>query len=329
MTNVLIYGAGAIGSFMGYLFSEIDGNNGRMIENVALLGKRSHIQKIKESGLRINFQESSQLFRFQYCFSSLEALKESEFSPSLIIVCVKTYSLSRAFNEIKASGMFMGKLKDVTFILLMNGMGNREVFDIESCTVHEGITSIGVLFSEDGLIELRGEGKTVLEDSLDAGIKEFIEARFKEKRFEIEFASDFKTQQWNKLITNAVINPITAITREKNGIVLSVELEYVVEKIIEECLSVAKEEGYPFSKTRVLESVLSVASKTFMNTSSMLQDVLNEKRTEIESINGYVIKLADEHAILVPVNKTLAALLKVMEYVDRERHELLFPDMPD
>jgi 2-dehydropantoate 2-reductase len=313
MTNVLIYGAGAIGSFMGYLLSEIDGNNGRMIENVALLGKRSHIKRIKESGLRINSQEGSKLFRFQYCFSSLEDLKESEFSPSLIIVCVKTYSLSRVCNEIKASGMLMGKLKDVTFILLMNGMGNHELFDIESCTVHEGITSIGILFSEDGLIELKGAGKTVLEDVIEAGIKEFIEVRFKEKRFEIEFASDFKNQQWNKLFANAVINPITAITREKNGIVLSMELESLVEKIIEECLSVAKEEGYLFSKSNVLESVLSVASKTFMNTSSMLQDVLNRRRTEIESINGYVIRLADKHAIPVPVNKTLFALLKVME----------------
>jgi len=153
----------------------------------------------------------------------------------------------------------------------------------------------------------------VLEDVIEAGIKEFIEVRFKEKRFEIEFASDFKNQQWNKLFANAVINPITAITREKNGIVLSMELESLVEKIIEECLSVAKEEGYLFSKSNVLESVLSVASKTFMNTSSMLQDVLNRRRTEIESINGYVIKLADKHAIPVPVNKTLFALLKVME----------------
>ncbi|MDD1752184.1 MAG: 2-dehydropantoate 2-reductase [Methanotrichaceae archaeon] len=313
MTNVLIYGAGAIGSFMGYLLSEIDRDNGRMIENVALLGKRSHIQTIKESGLRINFQEGSKLFRFQHCFQSLEDLRESEFSPSLIIVCVKTYSLSRVCNEIKASGMLMGKLKDATFILLMNGMGNRELFDMESCTVHEGITSIGVLFSEDGLIELKGQGKTVLEDVIEAGIKEFIEARFKEKRFEIEFASDFRNQQWNKLFANAVINPITAITREKNGIVLSMELEYVVEEIIEECLSVAKEEGYLFSKIHVLESVLSIASKTFMNTSSMLQDVSNRRRTEIESINGYVIRLANEHAIPVPVNKTLFALLRVME----------------
>ena len=154
----------------------------------------------------------------------------------------------------------------------------------------------------------------MLEDVIEAGIKEFIEVRFKEKRFEkIEFASDFKNQQWNKLFANAVINPITTITREKNGIVLSMELESLVEKIIEECLSVAKEEGYLFSKSNVLESVLSVASKTFMNTSSMLQDVLNRRRTEIESINGYVIRLADKHAIPVPVNKTLFALLKVME----------------
>jgi 2-dehydropantoate 2-reductase len=314
MTNVLIYGAGAIGSFMGYLLSEINENKCQMIENVALLGRRSHIQRIKENGLRIDFREGSKLFRFRHCFSSLDDLKKSEFSPNLIIVCVKTYSLSSVCNEIKASGMLMDKLKDVTFILLMNGMGNRELFDRGSFTlVHEGITSIGVLFSEDGLIELKGYGKTILEDSIEAGIKEFIMARFKDKMFEIEFAPDFKNQQWNKLLANSVINPITAITREKNGIVLSTKLEYVVEMIIDECLSVAKEEGYFFSKISVLESILSVASRTFMNTSSMLQDLLNRKQTEIESINGYVIRLADKHDIPVPINKTLVALLRVME----------------
>jgi len=312
MTNVLIYGAGAIGSFMGYLFSEINGSNRPTIENVALLGRESHIQRIKKIGLRINFQEGSELFKFQHCFSNLDDLKESEFTPSIIIICVKTYSLSKVCDEIKASGMLTGKLKSATFILLMNGMGNRELFDLESCTIHEGLTSIGVVFSEDGLIELKGRGKTVFEDVIEAGIKEFIEARFDEKGFEIEFASDFTNQQWNKLFANAVINPITALTREKNGIVRSLELEYVVENIIEECMSVAEKEGYLFDKADVLESIFFIVSKTFMNTSSMLQDVLNIRQTEIESINGYVVRLADKHAISVPVNKTLFALIRVM-----------------
>jgi ketopantoate reductase len=55
MVNVLIYGAGAIGSFVGYLLSECEGNKGKAIENVALLGRETHIQKIKKSGLLIIF----------------------------------------------------------------------------------------------------------------------------------------------------------------------------------------------------------------------------------------------------------------------------------
>ncbi len=134
--------------------------------------------------------------------------------------------------------------------------------------------------------------------------------RFEEKGFEIEFASDFKSQQWSKLFANAVINPITALTREKNGIVLSRHLEETVERIVDECIAVAEKEGLDLDRSEVLKFVCSIAEKTSMNTSSMLQDVLKGNRTEIDSINGYVIRLAKKHAIDVPVNETLYALVK-------------------
>ncbi len=98
MVNVLIYGAGAIGSLVGYLLSDAEHTEGKdneceKIENVALLGRKSHIDKIRENGLRINFLHDSGSFRFENCFSSLDELKRSCFVPELVIVCVKTYSL--------------------------------------------------------------------------------------------------------------------------------------------------------------------------------------------------------------------------------------------
>lgn len=313
MVNVLIYGAGAIGSLVGYLLSEIGESQEKAIENVALLGRKSHIQKIKESGLRIKFFDHESYFIFNNCFSNLNDLKSSVFSPDIVVVCVKTYSLARLYQNLITSGLLSGKLKSVDFILLMNGMGNREIFASTSGHVYEGVTSNGVKFSEDGLIELKGKGETVFDDAINPAIKNFMKRRFEEKGFEIEFAADFKNYQWNKLFVNSVINPITALTRKQNGIVLSKYLEKTVEKIVEECVSVAIKEGCQSDKNSVLNIVYSVASKTFLNTSSMLQDLGKGKKTEIDSINGYVIVLAKKYAITVPVNETLYSLVKLIE----------------
>ncbi len=311
MKNVMIYGAGAIGSFVGYLLSDIAGDT--PIENVALLGRKSHIQKIIKAGLRIDFPEGHKSLRYRHCFTSLGELCSSNFFPDKVIVCVKTYSLQRALDEIMASGALNGNLKKADFMLLMNGMGNRDVFKLTSHNVFEGVTSIGINFPEDGSIELRGRGKTVFEERIGPKIKHFMRKMFEEKGFEIEFAKDFKNHQWNKLFVNSVINPITALTREHNGIVLSKCLEDTVEKIVEECVSVAAKEGCIANKDTVLDLVHSIASKTSMNTSSMQQDVLRGRMTEIDSINGYVISLARKHGMKVPANETLYALVKSME----------------
>lgn len=310
MVNVLIYGAGAIGSYVGYILSEIT-PDGATIDNVALLGRRGHVQKIINEGLIIDcLDDQSSLIPFNYCFSSLEELIDSDFFPEVVILCVKSYSLRGVLDEITAHDMLYGKLKDASFILLMNGMGNREVFNPPYGDVFEGLTSIGVNFPEDGHIELKGIGKTVLEDGINPKLKRFMKERFEEKGFEIEFSRTFKAHQWNKLFVNSVINPITALTRQQNGIVLSPQLVDTVERIVEECVSVAGKEGCIADKNSVMNFVYSVSSKTKMNTSSMLQDVLKGKMTEIDSINGYVVRMARKHAIPVPVNEALYALVK-------------------
>ena len=176
--------------------------------------------------------------------------------------------------------------------------------------VLEGITSLGVKFSEDGMVELKGKGKTILEDKIGEDKKKFLRERFLEKGFEMEFAPDFKEHQYSKLFVNSVINPITALTRQENGIVLSSVLKNTVEGAVREAVSVAAKEGIKRDEKSVIEMVYSVAEKTSGNTSSMLQDVLKGRMTEIDSINGYIIRLAKKHKIEVPVNEALYGLVK-------------------
>ncbi len=319
MAKVLIYGSGAIGSMIGYLLGQPTEPDDRKIETVALLGRADHMQKIMKSGLRIDFPEGPHLLQFKYCFRNLDDLKESDFYPELVIVCVKTYSLQRVCFELKVSGLLQSRLRNACFLLLMNGMGNKETFvketGLPSKRILEGITSIGAKFSGNGFIELKGMGKTFIEDKICENriyekIRPFLEAGFRESGFEIEFTPDFKKHQWNKLFVNLAINPITALTGQENGIVLSDQMSLTVQNIVREAVSIARNEGLETDFENVIAVVRAVAKATRCNTSSMLQDVQNKKMTEIDSINGYIIQLARKHNIEVPANEALYGLVK-------------------
>lgn len=314
--DILIYGAGAIGSFMGYILGvAADGGDG-IVENVALLGREDHIRAIRGHGLQIDsvdLADAREVISFRHCFSSLDELKASGFDPEIVIVCVKTRSLKALSLELERSGLMQDCLKGATFILLMNGMGNKEAFGclgVADNRLFEGITSIGVRFAEDGRIELKGRGKSILDAQMDCNKKEFLRQRFSEMGLEIEFSYSFKEHQYGKLFVNAVINPITALTRQSNSIVLSPKLSSTVKAVISEAVSVATAEGIAVDEPEVTRLVSSVAERTAANTSSMLQDVLKGRPTEIEAINGYIIARAEEHGIKTPVNRALFELVR-------------------
>jgi 2-dehydropantoate 2-reductase len=320
MVNALIYGAGAIGSSIGYLLSGQEGNEGKAVEDVALLGRKGHIQKIREAGLNVSLPDGgSRTVRFAHCFSSPKELCSSKFVPDIVIVCVKAYSLPEVRAEILDSRALEGCLKGAEFVLLMNGMGNSEVLDLPAKRVYEGTTSMGAKFFEDGKVEIKGRAKTIIDDQISPGAKEFLKHRFQENGFEVDFVQDIKSQQWNKLIVNAVANPISALIRRRNDGVLVQGLEATVEDVVEECVKVASLEGLMLDKLETLKFVRSIIFKNSANVNSMLQDVLKGKRTEVDSINGYVVRLARKHGIRVPVNEALYALVKALEEGDQDK----------
>ncbi len=326
MVNALIYGAGAIGSAVGYLLSGQEEEWGRerrsekAVQDVALLGRPGHIQKIKDAGLEVDLLGGgSTNVRYAHCYSSLGELCSSEFKPDIVIICVKAYSLPEVHDEIMASQALEGCLKGAEFVLLMNGMGNGELLDLPSDKVYEGTTTIGAKFFEDGKVEIKGRSKTIIDDQISPEAKAFLKGRFEEKGFELEFVQDIKFQQWNKLIINAVANPISALIRRRNDGVLVPVLEATVEDVVDECIDVARLEGLELDKDASLQLARSIIFKNSANMNSMLQDVLKGKKTEVDSINGYVVRLARKHGTRTPVNEALYGLVKALEEGDEDR----------
>ena len=118
---------------------------------------------------------------------------------------------------------------------------------------------------------------------------------------------------WGKLLVNVGINAITALTDIKNGQILDLEPTRELSRAaIEEAAAVAGAQGIKTRKDSV-GHVFQVAAATASNRSSMGQDVDHCRPTEIDAINGFVVREALRIGLAAPVNRTLTALVKTVE----------------
>ena len=126
--------------------------------------------------------------------------------------------------------------------------------------------------------------------------------------------TDVRHRLWQKLAINAAINPVTALARVENGALTQPgDLADVATAAGTETARVARADGVDLSATTVREGIADVVDETARNRSSMHQDVAAGRRTEIEAINGYVVERASAVGESVPVNRTLAALIRGWE----------------
>jgi len=114
-------------------------------------------------------------------------------------------------------------------------------------------------------------------------------------------------------LVNVGINAITALTGIKNGQLLDLSATQDISRTaVEEAMELARTQGIHIREDAV-EHVFEIAKATSPNRSSMGQDVDNKRITEIEAINGFVVREASKIGHKVPVNKTLTALIETLQ----------------
>ncbi len=294
--DIIILGAGAIGSLFGVMLSK---NN-----DVLLIAREKHVDLINKQGLVVEGE-------LQGCFrvkAKTKIEKEDIKENTLIIVTTKAYDVKKSLEEIK--GLVR---KDTIILLLQNGLGVKEEAKnvLDNCKLISGITYIGGIFLEPGKVKANIGFPTFLENVERSDVVKNV---FNNSKLDCKIREDFKKEMWKKLLLNAVLNPLGAITKLNNN-ELKGKLDYVKEAIVEECILVARKEGIKLDKKRFLELLYDVAEKS-RNKASMLQDVLKHKKTEINYINGAVVKLAAKYRIKVPINKAIVEIIKNIEKGD-------------
>lgn len=304
--RIIIMGAGAIGSLFGGFLAEA-GND------VTFIGRKPHIDSINQNGLSIEGISGEHHIKVKATtdLSTLEA-------PDLIILTVKAYSTASAVEDVRAL------FKDHTyFMCLQNGLGTEDVASsiLGEERILRGTTSEGALFLEPGKIRHTGHGETIIGslNPTDSSILKRVELEFQKVGFKTTISKDIKRVVWEKIFVNVAINPFGALTGLRNGDLLMVpEVKEAMKAAILEGTNVTEMLGININTQASIEKAFEVARNTALNKNSMLQDIENQKKTEIDFINGALIKYGEEVGAPCPINAVLTALIKGLE----KRNEL-------
>jgi 2-dehydropantoate 2-reductase len=234
-------------------------------------------------------------------------------SADLLLIGVKSYHTKEAISSAR------GLVTDNTQVLtLQNGIGNIEILSeiAGSDKVIGGVTNHGATLLDTGHIRHAGRGETII-GRIDGKIPVELRAIreiFNKAGIETRISRDIKGLLWSKLIINAGINALTAVTGLPNGKLTEFEgTRRILREAVTEAIRVAKRKRIKLAYDDPLAKVEAVCEATAANISSMLQDVQRHKRTEIDFINGVVVRQAQELGIAVPVNSVLVDLVKTIE----------------
>jgi 2-dehydropantoate 2-reductase len=231
----------------------------------------------------------------------------------LLIISVKSYDTRAAILHARPL------IGEKTVILtLQNGIGNIEVIsEIAGAErVIGAVTNHGATLLDIASVRHAGRGETII-GRIDGKIPVELRAIreiFNRAGMETRISRDIKGLIWSKLIINAGINALTAITRLANGKLIEFEgTRKILREAVSEATKVAKRKRIKLIYDDPLAKVEAVCEATATNISSMLQDVLKKKRTEIDFINGVIVRQGQELGIATPVNSLLTELVKTIE----------------
>jgi 2-dehydropantoate 2-reductase len=299
--KILVVGPGAMGLLFGGLLA-------RAGHEVRLLDRREdRARSLTAQGIVIEQGEQTLTVPVRAVTRAEEAAPAG-----LIVICVKAYDTGAAA---RAAAPAAGP--DTLVLSLQNGQGNVEalieVFGPER--VLGGTTAQGSNLAGTGRVRHAGQGETVVGE---AGGGTERAARVAELMsgagIGAGVTNDLEGLIWSKLTINAAINPLTALLRVKNGALAESEPALAIMRLaVAEVVEVCRRRGTKLAHPAPYDKAVAVARATANNISSMLQDVRAQRKTEVNYINGAVVKAAQELGVAAPVNEALTRLIEAVE----------------
>ncbi len=224
----------------------------------------------------------------------------------LLLVTLKAWQVSEAIKNIHTL-----LLAYCPILLLHNGMGTLEEVNYLTQPVLQGVTTHAA--KRDGTVIVHvANGVTHIgpgtPDSAGlSGLAEILHQALPD----VAWHNNMASVSWRKLAVNCIINPLSVLYDCRNGDLL--QHQHEIAQICDEIVQVMEREGQHTSHENLMDYVVAIIESTAENSSSMRQDIHAQRRTEIEYINGYLLRRARAQGITTPENTRLYELIKRKE----------------
>ena len=292
-----VLGAGAVGCYYGGMLA-------RAGHPVTLIGRAPHVEAFEKSGLRfegLKFDE-----RVAVAASTEAAAVRGA---KLVLFCVKSTDTEAAAAQIAP---FLDA--DAIVVNLQNGVDNTERIQAKVArTVVPAVVYVATEMKGPGHLKHHGRGDLVIGGLDDRKSLENIKSWFEAAGVPVSISDNVAGELWAKLVVNCAYNALSAITQLPYGkLIQGTGIREVMRDVVEETLAVAKASGIHVAPD-MLARVYKLAEGMPTQYSSTAQDLARGKPTEIDHLNGHVVRRGEALGIPTPANRALHALVKLLE----------------
>jgi len=298
--KIAVVGAGAVGGFFGGLLA-------RAGAPVVMIGRPAFVEAVKKNGLFLDTLQFQESVRVEVS-TELSAVRAAE----IVLFCLKT-------TDNATTARVLGSLLAPSALVLsmQNGVDNVEQIRASAAIdALPAVVYVAASVPEPGRVKHVGRGDLVVGPESEKTKR--IAEIFSRARVPCRISENIEGELWTKLVWNCALNAVSALGRAKYGLIASSPDTWkVVETAVYEVLAVAKAAGiHPpglEDPKAALAGALMIATQMAEALSSTGQDLNRGKRTEIDSLNGYISRRGAELGVPTPVNHALFALVKLAE----------------
>jgi len=290
--SIGIVGGGALGTLLASRFLKAEAD----VRVVTRSGSRYDLLKREHASLRAG--------------ADFGILPGSE----VVFLCVKAYHTKDVARSLASL-----QLERASICSLQNGWGHMEVLDaaLPALPILAGATSLGAYLDDEGLLHATERGTTVVAPWRPGDLssaERVAEILRSTAGLLAEVRPDARPVLWRKLILNSAVNPVTALARCPNGVLLQEQgLFEIARRAAREAACVGKKLGMVDPDFDPDEALRAILRETSGNLSSMREDFGRGRRTEIEEITGAIVQLAETAGEQVPVQTALLTLVRAAE----------------
>ncbi|WP_250529486.1 ketopantoate reductase family protein [Caballeronia sp. ATUFL_F1_KS4A] len=292
--KVAVMGAGAVGCYYGGMLA-------RASHEVVLIARPTHVEAIERDGLRLDTQHFDERVHVA-ASTDASAVKGAQ----LVLFCVKSTDTESAA---KALAPYLEH--DALLLSLQNGVENaerlRELLPQEAAAA---VVYVATEMAGPGHVKHNGRGELVIEPSTKSeGVARALVAA----GVPTEISDNVRGALWAKLVLNCAYNALSAITQLPYGKLVHGEgITRTMRDVVDECLAVAKADNVTIPGD-VDAAVRRIAETMPNQFSSTAQDLARGKKSEIDHLNGLIVRRGEALGVPTPANRVLHALVKAIE----------------